>query len=90
MKKIIFLSAILFGTVSGAFAQYYNNSPMPKFGIGLSSGFATGLVSNYYPEAGGISLNLEYPIKKSNVSLMLSAGYTFFVSGGGYSVGVIW
>ena len=87
MKKISLLIAVLFGAVSGAFAQYYHNdSATPKIGLGLSSGFSTGVVSGVYPEAGGISVNLELPLPKSPVSLLFSTGYTFYVSGGGYSV----
>jgi len=90
MKKITLLIAVLFTTVYGASAQYYNNAPSTnttKFGIGLSSGFATGAASGVFPEAGGISLNLEFPIAKSPVSVLFTTGYTFYVTGGGYSVG---
>jgi len=93
MKKILLLSAILFGAVYGASAQYYyNNStnpntPAAKLGFGLSSGLATGPVSGYYPEAGGLLLSLELPLKKSALSVVFQTGYTFYVSQGGYSVG---
>jgi hypothetical protein len=87
MKKPLLLSAILFSTIFSAFAQYYNNAPVPKLGIGISSGIAVGPVSSAYPGAGEILLNFEFPISKSPVSLLLSTGYTFYVSQGGYSVG---
>lgn len=86
MKKLSLLIAILFGAVYCASAQYYNNAPTAKFGIGVSSGFATGAASGVFPEAGGISLNLELPINKSPLSFLVSTGYTFYVSGGGYYV----
>ncbi len=79
---------ILACTIFSASAQYFNgNAPEPKFGIGIISGVTTGPASSVYPEAGGISLNFEYPLGSSPVSLLLSAGYTFYVSGGGYSIG---
>jgi hypothetical protein len=89
MKKLSLLIAVLFGAIYGASAQYYHNDSQnsPKFGIGVSSGFATGAASGAFPEAGGISLNLEFPLAKSPVSLLFTTGYTFYVSGGGYSVG---
>jgi hypothetical protein len=94
MKKILLLSAILFGAVCGASAQYYYNNtnanpnaPAPKLGFGLSSGAATGPVSGYFPEAGALILSLELPIKKSPVSVVFQTGYTFYVSQGGYGVG---
>ena len=89
MKKLLLLITILLFTIFSASAQYYNNNnaPATKFGIGISSGFATGAASGVYPEAGGISLNFEFPINKSPVSLLLTTGYTFYVSGGGYSFG---
>ncbi|BAU55531.1 hypothetical protein [Mucilaginibacter gotjawali] len=85
MKKLSLIIAILFGAVYCASAQYYNNAPTAKFGIGVSSGFATGAASGVFPEAGGISLNLDLPIDKSPLSFLVSTGYTFYVSGGGYS-----
>jgi hypothetical protein len=88
MKKPLFLILILFVFIPGAFAQYYHNdSAAPKFGFGLSSGVATGAASSVYPEAGGISLNAEFPLGKSQVSLLFTTGYTFYVSGGDYSLG---
>jgi hypothetical protein len=91
MKKLFLLLTILAGTVYAASAQYYNNNnnntPTTKIGVGLSSGFAVGAASGAYPEAGGISVNFEFPINKSAVSLLLTTGYTFYVSQGGYSFG---
>jgi len=89
MKKLFLLLTILAGTFYVASAQYYNNTttPSPKIGIGLSSGFAVGAASGAYPEAGGISVNLEFPINKSSASFLLTTGYTFYVSQGGYSFG---
>jgi hypothetical protein len=85
MKKTLLLIAIFFGTISGVFAQYFHTNPVPKFGLGLSSGFAVGPASGAYPEAGGLSLNFELPIRNSPVSILLSTGYTFYVSQGGFS-----
>jgi hypothetical protein len=90
MKKLMLLSAILIGAIYSASAQYYShNSDMnssAKFGIGVSSGFATGPVSGSFPEAGALSFKLELPIGKSPVSFLLSTGYTFYVSEGGYEL----
>ena len=90
IKKTLLFIAILLGAAYHASAQYYpyNNSRSLKLDIGISSGFSTGPVSNYFPEAGGISVGLEVPIKQSPVSVLFSTGYTFYVSGGGYDVGV--
>jgi hypothetical protein len=97
MKKIFTLTALLFCAIYSASAQYYygpnpNNNdnsdgPFMKLGIGISSGATTGPVSNSFPEAGGISLKFEMPFAKSPVSLVLSTGYTFYVTDGGYSGG---
>lgn len=90
IKKVLFFTVFLLGVVYYAHAQYnplYNNSRSVKLGIGISSGFSTGPVSDYFPEAGGISVALEVPLKHSPVSVLFSTGYTFYVSGGGYDVG---
>ena len=88
MKRLFLLLTILTGTVYCASAQYYSNTaPSTKIGVGLSSGFAVGAASGAYPEAGGISVNFEFPINKSPVSLLLATGYTFYVSQSGYSIG---
>ena len=90
IKKSLLFIAILLGVAYHASAQYYpgysNTRPL-KLDIGISSGFSTGVVSNYFPEAGGLSIGLEVPLKKSPVSVLFSTGYTFYVSGGGYDVG---
>jgi hypothetical protein len=91
MKKFLLLTAILFGAAYGASAQYYyhnnnSNAPTSYFGIGVSSGFSTGPVSGSFPEAGALSFKYEMPFGKSPVSLLLSTGYTFYVSQGGYAV----
>jgi len=91
MKKLLLLSAIIFGACYGASAQYYysnNNANTAKIGFGISSGFATGPVSGEFPEAGAITANLELPLGKSPVSVLFATGYTFYVSGGGYDVGI--
>jgi len=90
IKKTFFFIAILLGVIYQASAQYnplYNNSRSVKLGIGISSGFSTGPVSDYFSEAGGISIGLEVPLKHSPVSVLFSTGYTFYVSGGGYEAG---
>lgn len=92
MKKLLLLTAILFGAAYSASAQYYynnnnnSNGPVDRFGFGISSGFATGPVSGAFPETGAITLKFEMPINKSKLSLLLSTGYSFFVSNGGYEV----
>ena len=83
--------AILLGAAYHASAQYYpgySSNRSLKLDIGISSGFSTGIVSNYFPEAGGLTLGLEVPLKQSPVSVLFQTGYTFYVSGGGYDVGV--
>jgi hypothetical protein len=90
IKKTLLFVLILFGAIYQANAQYnplYNNNRSVKLGVGISSGFSTGIVSDYFPEAGGISVSLEVPLKHSPVSVLFSTGYTFYVSGGGYDVG---
>ncbi|MBS1521211.1 MAG: hypothetical protein JST50_09450 [Bacteroidetes bacterium] len=90
IKKALLLIAVLLGAVYHASAQYnplYNNSRPLKLDVGINSGFSTGPVSDYFPEAGGISVALEVPLKHSPVSVLFSTGYTFYVSGGGYDVG---
>jgi hypothetical protein len=91
MKKLLLLSAIIFGAFYSASAQYYysknDNTPTVKLGFGISSGFTTGPVSNAFPEAGAITANLELPLGKSPVSVLFQTGYTFYVSGGSYDVG---
>lgn len=90
MKKFLLFTAILISAALGASAQYYypnnNNTPTARFGFGISSGFSTGAVSNAFPESGAISFKLELPIGKSPVSFLVSTGYTFYVSQGGYEV----
>jgi hypothetical protein len=86
MKKILILILILSGAIYSASAQYYNNNaPAPKIGFFLSSGVAVGAASGAYPDANGIGFRLELPVKRSPVSVVLSAGYTFYVSQGSYS-----
>lgn len=90
MKKLFLLLTIFVAAAQGVFAQYYrsvNDAPAIKLGFGISSGFAVGSVSQYFPEAGNISVNLELPLKKSPVSLLFTTGYTFYVSQSGYDVG---
>jgi len=91
MKKLLLLTAIIFGAFYSASAQYYYSKSSPtdgvKLGFGLSSGFSTGPVSGAFPEAGAITANLELPLGKSPVSVLFQTGYTFYVSGGGYDVG---
>ncbi|MDB4904923.1 MAG: hypothetical protein JWQ63_4204 [Mucilaginibacter sp.] len=91
VKKHLLLLTILCATIYSASAQYYNNTNnnalAPKLGIGVSSGLTVGAFSGAYPDAGAVSLNFELPIKKSQISLLLTTGYDFYVSQGGYSVG---
>lgn len=89
MKKLLLLSAIVFGAVYGASAQYYyhnsTNSQL-SIGVGVSSGISTGPVSGAFPEAGGLLFRLEAPIGKSPVSFIAQTGWTFYVSNSGYDV----
>jgi len=87
MKKILILISILSGAIYSASAQYYynNNAPAPKIGLVLSSGVAVGAASGAYPDGNGIGLRMELPFKRSPVSVVLSAGYTFYLSQGSYS-----
>ena len=65
MKKLLILSAIFFGAVYSASAQYYynnNSASVPRFGLGLSTGIATGPVSSAFPEAGGVLARFEFPV----------------------------
>lgn len=90
IKKVLFFIVIFLGVVYRANAQYnpgYSSFRPLKLGIGISSGFSTGPVSDYFGEAGGISVALEVPLKHSPVSVLFSTGYTFYVSGGGYDAG---
>jgi len=90
MKKLLLLLTFLTVACHGVFAQYYSNmnrdQSSVKLGFGISSGFAVGPVSSVFPEAGNISVNLEFPLKKSPVSVLFSTGYTFYVSQSGYDV----
>lgn len=90
VKNYLLLISILFATIYSASAQYYNNTNnntlAPKIGIGVTSGLTVGAFSGAYPDAGAVSLNFEFPLKKSQVSLLLTTGYDFYVSQGGYAV----
>jgi hypothetical protein len=94
MKKFTIVVLLYLGTIYGASAQYYslphNSSNSSgtgvKLGVGLSSGFAVGAVSNSFPETGGFSVKAEFPVGKSPLSVLLSTGYTFYVSDSGYGV----
>lgn len=88
IKKTLLFAAILLMAAYGAKAQnYLRNSRPLKFDVGISSGFSTGVVADYFPAAGGLTLGLEVPLKQSPVSVLFSTGYTFYVSDSGYDVG---
>jgi hypothetical protein len=84
MKKTLFLLAILVSTVLSTYAQ--NDETSPKISAGFSVGVTTGVHQGAFPLASGIHLKLEYPIS-DQLSLMLTTGYTFYVSSNGYSTG---
>jgi hypothetical protein len=89
MKKLLLLLIIILGAFYNASAQYYyrqNNPSAVKIGFGVNTGFTVGPVSGSFPEAGEITANLEFPLRKSPVSLLFQTGYSFFVSGSGYAV----
>jgi len=90
MKKLLLFIVVFCGAICIAQAQYFHTNPVPKFGLGLSSGFAVGPASGAYPEAGGLSFNFEFPVHNSPVSFLLSTGYTFYVSQGGFSADVFY
>lgn len=88
IKKTLFLVAVLLTTTYYAKAQsYLGNSRQLRFDVGITSGFSTGVVSDYFPAAGGLTLGLEVPLKQSPVSVLFSTGYTFYVSNSGYDIG---
>jgi len=88
IKKTLLFAAILLMAAYNTKAQnYFRNSRSLRFDVGISSGFSTGPVSDYFPAAGGLTVGLEMPLKQSPVSLLFSTGYTFYVSNSGYDVG---
>jgi hypothetical protein len=82
MKKILLLLAISISSVLTVSAQ--NDSSSPTLSAGFSVGATVGPHAADLPVGGGIHVKLEYPVVDNQVSLMLTAGYTFFVSGTGY------
>ena len=84
MKKTLLLLAFLF---TGILCTYAQDDAQPKFGVGVTVGAAVGPVSGTYPLAGGIALRYEYPFSDTPVSLMLTTGFSYFVSSDGYSTG---
>jgi hypothetical protein len=84
MKKTLLLLTLLLGVVFSTYAQFDNNDS-PKIGVGFSFGAAVGSNAGAYPAAGGVHARLEFPMSDSQLSLVLKAGYTFFVSANGYS-----
>ncbi|HEY2583725.1 MAG TPA: hypothetical protein VGI43_18085 [Mucilaginibacter sp.] len=84
MQKTLLLLTILICLV---FSTYAQDSTSPKVSVGLSQGAAIGPVSGAYPTAGGIDLKVELPVAGNSVNLILTTGYTFYVSRGGFSTG---
>jgi len=83
MKKILLLLTLLIGAALSTYAQ--NDDPAVKLGVGFSVGAAVGSNSGAYPSAGGVHFKVEYPVSDNGVSLLFSAGYTFYVSANGYT-----
>ena len=94
MKKFTIVLLLYLGTICIASAQYYSiphasNSSSGyrvKLGLGVTTGFAVGAVSSSFPETEGFSIKAEFPVGKSPLSVLLSAGYTFYLSDSGYGV----
>jgi len=84
MKKTLLLLILLF---SITLCTYAKNGSQPKFGLGITTGAAVGPASGAYPLAGGLTLRYEYPFNGTPVSLMLTTGFSYFVSSQGYGVG---
>ena len=95
MKKFYLLTltvifAVVTANAQGYYSQYKNNQPSAsslKINFGIDAGASVGTVSSYYPGAGGLTLGLEAPIKKTNVSVLFTTGYTFYASDEGYYSG---
>ena len=91
MKKLIlliliFTGAVIFTNAQGYYSNYKgNNQPSSlKINFGVDVGASVGTVSNYYPGAGGLTIGLEAPIKKTRLSVLFTTGYTFYASSDGY------
>jgi len=82
MKKTLLLLAILFSAAFSLHAQ--NDESTPTVSAGFSIGATTGTHQGYFPVAGGVHVKLEYPVA-DQVSVMLTAGYTFYISSNGYN-----
>jgi hypothetical protein len=82
MKKTLLLLAILISAVLTVSAQ--SDDSAPKLSVGFSVGGTVGPHAADLPVGGGIHFKLEYPLVENQVSLMVTAGYTFFVSSTGY------
>ncbi len=89
MKKNLLLLAFLVSAAFCANAQNYDASSTPTLSAGFSVGGTVGVHSGDFPVASGIHLKLEYPLSDSQVSLMLTTGYTIYVSSNGYSTGYV-
>jgi hypothetical protein len=83
MKKIIILSAILIGFAFSTYAQSGNS--VPKFSVGGTLGGNIGDQSGTYPVAGSLFVKYEKPINTSGLSVAFTLGYSYYVSGEGYS-----
>ncbi|MDB4904945.1 MAG: hypothetical protein JWQ63_4226 [Mucilaginibacter sp.] len=86
MKKSLLLLVILIGAVFSTYAQ--NNDATPKISVGFSVGGALPPASNTYPLAGGIAFKFEYPVVSNRLNVIITTGYTYYVTANGYSTGV--
>jgi len=82
MKKTLLLLTILISAVLSVSAQSDDSSP--KLSAGFSVGATVGPHSGDFPVGSGVHIKLEYPIVENQVSLMVTAGYTLYVSSNGY------
>ena len=83
MKKTLLLLAFLF---TAALCTYAQDDAQVKFGVGITAGGTIGPASGEYPIAGGVKLRIEYPFSDNDLSLLVTTGYTYFVSSDGYSI----
>jgi len=85
MKKTLLSLVFLISATFCVYAQ--SDDSAPKVSVGFSVGATTGAHQGAFPIASGLHVKLEYPISDNQLSLMLTAGYTGYVSSNGYSTG---
>jgi hypothetical protein len=90
MNKLLLLVIFLTTVASGAFAQtnatppakpvYPPTVPSTQLSIGGEFGFPAGAASSVYGSVLGASVKLEVPVSKSAFNVIVSAGYSFFLT----------